>query len=301
MRILIVVATAGAFMGCTAEPQTLRLLQANVGNSLLSCQDGYAFKLCEKATEDAVRDQIASLAPDVIALQEVLPSCDGVVEDDPTYVCHADHASNELQIERILPDGYAFACDDRNGYECVAVKEEVASLSSSYVVGDPVGSDDDEDCDPGFTVGEITVSPRDAMSFTLVNGHPQSGFIGACRRKQLQQVFTEFIGGPTVLSGDWNLDPFSGVDPSVDYWVQNVGEEKPFAYHSGIAERNPPFPTTDNVLQTAVLDHVASNFASGTCMTLGEAEGTERLCPGESCDHRALLCALDIQTSFGTE
>jgi endonuclease/exonuclease/phosphatase family metal-dependent hydrolase len=274
---------------CPSDPVQITLLQANVGNTLLRCQDGYVFKLCEQETEDAVRDGIAALQPDLVALQEILPSCAGIDEQDARFVCHPDHASARPQIERILPDGYSFACDDRNGYECVAAKDAVLG---AYEVLPPV-EHEEERCDAGFSVGFIAVELAGGGRFTLVNGHPQSGFVGKCRARQLEQVFTA-APERTLLSGDWNLDPFSGTDPSVDVWEEHVGADRRFRYHSGIAERNPPFPTTDNVLFTGVLDHVASDFAAGTCITLGEAADTSRLCPGESCDHRALRCQLSF-------
>jgi hypothetical protein len=74
----------------------------------------------------------------------------------------------------------------------------------------------------------------------------------------------------------------------------HVGEGKRFAYHSGPAEREPPYFTVDEVLFHLTLDHVASDFAQGTCQTLGMAPGTERLDGGKGTDHRALFCALNL-------
>lgn len=298
-----------ALAGCPAldAGAPFTLLQANVGNTLLACQTGYIFKLCEVEVENAIRDNIAALAPDVIAFQELLPTCDGIEEDDARFVCHPDHiASQPSQLVRLLGDGYQTTCDERNGFECIAVKRGGrAQLEAGYTTAPPVESDAEENCDDGFTVGTAQIVVG-ATLLTVVNGHPQSGFIGRCRRKQLEQVIAFAPGTfPALLSGDWNLDPFRDTDESADLWVANVGlveEGKRFRYHSGPAERNPPLPTTENVLFTGTLDHVASTTLTGTCTTLGEAEGSARLDGadgGNGCDHRALACQLVAPPTAG--
>jgi hypothetical protein len=301
------VAAAGALAlscGCPVEPlPPFTLLQANVGNTLLACDEGYVFKLCERAVEEAIRDRIAALEPDVIAFQEILPddACARpalAAEDDARFVCHPEHletTGEPSQMRRLLGDGYQWVCDARNGYECVAVRRGVGSIEADYRVLEPVESDADEACDPGFSVGTVALAIGD-VAFTLVNGHPQSGFLGVCREKQVRQAFAAAPAGASLLSGDWNLDPFGALDdPSVDAWLEEVGdagEGKRFRYHSGSAERRPPYPTTANALFTGVLDHVASDFLAGSCLTLGEAPATERLDGGAGTDHRALSCSL---------
>lgn len=301
----IVALLAGVVVGgCPADPVRVpfTLLQANVGTSLLACDQPYVYKLCEQGVEDAVREHIAALTPDVIALQEVLPDgfCDtlAVPEEDPRFVCHPDNAGAEpSQARRLVGPDYQILCDDRNGYECVAARPGI--LSGPYLVAPPVDSDADEQCSSGFSVGSVVATLPGAAGFTLVNGHPQSAFIGACRAKQLAQVFADdgLAQGETLLSGDWNLDPYrAGDDPSVTTWVQFVGPDDAtrFHYHSGVAERQPPYPTNVVAGIASVLDHVASTSLEGTCQTLGEAPDTERLdgAVGAGCDHRALFCSL---------
>lgn len=298
------VALAFVTAACPAEPERVAFtfLQANVGNSFLSCDEPYLYKLCEQDVETALRDSIAALAPDVVALQEVLPDgfCDTLPEpeDDPRFVCHPDNQSAEpSQARRLLGPDYDILCDDRRGFECVAARPGV--LEGPYQVAPPVASDDAETCDPSFSVGAVHVTLPGAAGFTLVNGHPQSAFIGVCRDKQVQQVFADdgLAQGDTLLSGDWNLDPYrAGDDPSVDTWVQWVGPDDTtrFRYHSGVAERQPPYATNVVAGIASVLDHVASTALQGTCTTLGEAPDTTRLDQGvgAGCDHRALWCAL---------
>lgn len=303
---LVVAWAAFVSTGCDGPKPTVSaftLLQANVGNTFLPCQDGYIFKLCEKDVEDAIKANIARLEPDVIAFQEILPdgACDSIVEDDPRFVCHPDNVGDDpSQIHRLLGDDYEYVCDDRNGYECVAAKKDRFALGR-YLLLPAVDRepDFDEDCDPGFTVGTIFVQ-FDDESFTLGNAHPQSGFLGQCRNRQVEQIFRA-SGQTVLLSGDWNLDPFAaGEDPSVDTWIENVGlvgENKPLHYLSGPAEHRPPYNTTENALFSGVLDHVVSDVIEGGCVVLGESPGTERLDGqegGNGCDHRALSCELNM-------
>ncbi len=304
---LVGAAVLGCALATAACPGELprvpfTFLQANVGNSFLTCDEPYLYKLCERSVEDALRESIAALAPDVVALQEVLPDafCSTLTEpeDDPRFVCHQDNVGAEQsQARRLLGPDYDILCDDRRGFECVAARAGV--LDGAYQAAPPVDSDADEACDPNFSVGAVHVTLPGAAGFTLVNGHPQSAFIGVCRNKQLQQVFADggLAQGATLLSGDWNLDPYrAGDDPSVDTWVQHVGPDDAtrFHYHSGVAERQPPYATNVVAGIASVLDHVASTALEGTCQTLGEAPDTTRLDQGAGagCDHRALWCAL---------
>lgn len=312
MRILFLVLTVAAGSACTEAPTPLHLLQANVGTALLSC-DPYVFKLCDVASEAAIAAAIVELDPDVIALQEVLPDtvCDAIDaaggEDNAARSCHPDNRAAEAsQLHRLLPvDAWDVACDDRNGFECVAARIGRATLAGPYVTGPSVA--DVDDCDDGFSVGRIDVEVGDRL-VRIVNGHPQSTK-DTCRQAQVGQIFDTLAVADDdddvdaiIVSGDMNLDPFSlGLDEddaSVPVWSAHVGEAGdglPFVYASGPAEHAPAFPTT-NTLIPLTLDHVAVHGASGVCVTLGGAEGSARL-DGDagSMDHRALDCALTIE------
>jgi hypothetical protein len=290
---LLAFALAGCVEWDPLDKTGVNLLQANVGNTALACE-GYAFKLCKADVEDRVRDSIAQLAPDLLVLQEVLPDtfCDGFVDDDAARVCGAGREG--AQIERLLPEGYTHVCEARNGYECVAARAGV-------VLGEPLSAPPvtsaDEDCDDGFTVSSVDVTGV-LGSFRVINGHPQSGFIGACRSLQVAQIFETLTDDRSLVSGDMNLDPFNVEEPSRDAWVSHVGSGEEFRYHSGPAEHEPPYYTTENVLLSATLDHVVSNFMEEACETLGAAPGTEPIDgDGVSLDHRALSCALVIDNT----
>lgn len=298
MRAALLLAAAGAALGCDpppAAPATMKLLQANVGNADFDCED-YVFKPCKGAVEDALRENVAALAPDVVALQEVVPSalCDALDEQDPSRTCHPERRADEPdQARRLLGDDFEIACDDRAGYECVAVRSSWGALQGPVEVAPVV-----DGCDPGFSASRVVVQPKDGAAFTIVNAHPQSGFEYACRAAQMEQIFGALAGdGPALVTGDMNLDPYEDTDESARVWVQHVGDGARFRYHSGEAEHDPPYETLDlggiDAL-SGVLDHVVSDFATGVCATLGEAPGTTRLDGGEGTDHRALFCPLEI-------
>jgi endonuclease/exonuclease/phosphatase family metal-dependent hydrolase len=274
---------------------TFTLLSANVGTSSLLCED-YVYKLCDREAEATIGARIAALAPDVIVLQEVLPEgfCDQILpETDERRACFPATDDGTSQISRLLPDGYRFACEPRNGYECVAVDFTRHELDS--VVDSPPAP---SGCDDGFTVGAYDVT-LEGQRVNVVNAHPASGFEAACRADQLRQMFEgdQALAAPTptIVAGDMNLDPFLDADESVAVWDAHVDDDERFHYHSGLAEHDPPYPTSVTVLGDKVLDHVVSDTLTGSCVTLGATADTATLDDGlGAMDHRALLCTLTL-------
>ncbi len=301
---------AGGGKGDGGE-SSLRLIQANVGNVAVTC-NGYNFKLCYSETESRLAASLASYDADVISLQEVvsLEQCAGMNEIDAQRVCHPTHTARVAeQARRLVGDAYTIACDTRSHYECVAVKRTWGAIggcpdgelcidasvmeTASVVPG----------CDAGFSASAVVIEPHHARPFRLVDAHPPSGKAVACRRDTLVKVFEGHDalarGERSLLSGDFNLDPFTGDDASEQYFGSWVGAGKAFRYHSGPAEHSPPritasYPSILGYGGDHTYDHVVSNFASGTCTTLGEAPNTVRLDGGSGTDHRALLCRLSI-------
>jgi hypothetical protein len=306
MRILLLLSSLlSLFASLACAPQAhpvsydLSFLTANIGNTLLDCED-YAYNLCEVDVEERIRDQIATLAPDVVALQEVLApwQCDGMEEGDANRTCHPDALAEEPdQVRRLLGPDYEIACDGRSGYECYGVHTAFGSIREC-AAGECVAKTPDVvgDCNAGFSVSSIDVDVAHGDRFTLVNGHPQSGFEFACRAAQMEQAF-DLASGPSLVAGDMNLDPWRDTDESVLVWDEHVGDGKRFHYLSGPAEASPPRPTNVTVIGEMVLDHVVSDAFSGTCETLGEAPGTDRLDGGAGMDHRAIFCALSRTSS----
>ena len=287
----------------------MRLLQANVGNVAVTCTT-YKYKLCYAATEERLAAAIANLDPDVISLQETVSAaqCAAMTESDAAKVCFATHtAAIEVQARRLVGAAYTVACDTRAHYECVAIKRTWGAIrgcaDGELCIASAVAqtADAGAGCDPGFSVSAVTVEPRRGAAFRLVDLHPPSGKAVACRRAALVDVFEGPAalarGNRSLLSGDFNLDPFAGTDASEDYLRSRVGPGTAFHFHSGTAEHQPPFLTAvyDWPLGSFTYDHVISNFAAGTCRTLGAAPGTVRLDGGTGTDHRALVCDLDIE------
>ncbi|CAN5217325.1 hypothetical protein BH11MYX1_BH11MYX1_28570 [soil metagenome] len=297
--------------GSDGASPAMRLIQANVGNVALTCHP-YKFKLCYAATEGRLAASLASHDADVISLQELVTpeQCAAMLETEAARVCFAAHTAKiSEQARRLVGEGYTIACDTRSHYECVAVKRTWGAIA-----GCPDGelcidaavtetADAVPGCDAGFSASAVVIQPRKGTAFRLVDAHPPSGAAVACRHDTLVKVFEGDAalarGNRSLLSGDFNLDPFAGNDASEQYFRTWVGAGKAFHYHSGPAEHSPPhitasYPQGFGYGGDHTYDHVFSNFASGTCTTLGEAPSTLRLDGGSGTDHRALLCNLSI-------
>lgn len=302
----------------------LDVLVANVGNvDVLRCNN-VDFNMCWVEQEEIVADQIAWRSPDLILLQEVLvpEQCDeldeGDVDDD--HVCHRDHDFDEpAQVRRLVGDDYTIACDDQNGYECVAAKVGVASIEDcddGELCWDLARAGDEIDgCDPGFTVSAVTVD-YDGTLFDVVNVHPPSDAPGVDDPQQCRHdYFDKFFGDDAPLieqelvfvGGDFNFDPYrdSESNPEVELWRQHVStsfeqtsdDPDQFAYHSGIVEHDPPYWTI--LLMSRTWDHAISNGLKGRCVTLGAHPGEPAIDlfhgnEGERLDHLALQCRLAI-------
>jgi len=297
--------------------KSLRVLTANVGNVSLKCSGAYNSKLCERSVEESIAERIKELSPQVVFLQEVLhPSqCSGWIESDRSKVCHIEVTSVEpLQPRRLLGDQYTIACYERKreaadhprGLECIALSVDVGTIKDcpSGEICFNIGRADQisGECNPEFVVHSVDASLYNTIPITLVNVHPNSRNID-CRSQQLQQIFEGggnsglTNGKYTIIAGDFNTDPYRGDSPSIAYWDRFVGlygSNKPFYYHSGIAEKDPPFFTVFNYFGKRTVDHILSNFALGEGSTLGESPNTSRLDKGRGMDHRAILADLWI-------
>ena len=299
MRRLQIWATAAIMLAVTGvrAGESLRVLSANIGNNDLRCSR-YVFKLCLKPVEDRVRESVRALAPEVVALQEISTAaqCEKKREGNPKKICAPqDRAEAEEQTRRILGPDYTIALA-KGRYEAIAVKVSAGTIQgcapgaicwTEFLPELPQG------CDPGFSVSAVDAVLK-GRAVRLVNVHPDSIKRG-CRTLELQQAFALASGPRNLMLGDWNTDPYHRKGEDVDAWKDGVAEHH-FTVHSGIAEHDPPY-LTDLVpwpWPDKTLDHVLSDFAQGTCVTLGVAPGTERLDDHGDLDHRALLCELTL-------
>lgn len=276
------------------DPISFTVLTANVGNSDLRCLP-FILKLCNKKVEDRISANIQRLKPDVLAIQETLPPymCDSFFAPYISSVCRE---SQEVpQIRRLLGDEYSIVCETRNGFECIGVRTDVGVIHGCEP-GTLCETDrmdiQGEGCRPNVAVMAATVEVKGRV-FDLVNAHPESRG-AACRLHSIRQIFEDqgspdsLVQEPKVLiMGDLNLDPWKENDVSTVYWNEQVGspETHTFYYHSGIAERVPPYPSIRFSVFRRTYDHVVSNFLRGTTTTLVATPGTSRLDGGSGMDH----------------
>jgi endonuclease/exonuclease/phosphatase family metal-dependent hydrolase len=295
---------------------TAKVLTANIGNAdIFNCND-YLYKLCLTSQENILAKNIAALNPDIVLLQEVFD--DGICAsmDAETHSDRVCYKYNEKQIHeqarRVIGQSYTIACESRSHYECIAIKSGFATISGCPVghiciQGTGLTHDVPSGCDSKAGLFGIDVDFGSNYIVSVVNAHPQATG-ESCRAAQLRRIFDGYADVPalalsnrrTIVAGDMNMDPYRDdlTNEDVIAWKEHVGTGKPFYYLSGIAEHNPPYKTS---ITGSTLDHVISNFATGSCATLGEAPGTTRLdgvtigtdyYQPETNDHRAILCNL---------
>jgi hypothetical protein len=331
-------ACAALLTSCAArEPITLRLLTWNVGNPD-ERHPHYALRLEYQRYEDHVGERIRALAPDVVFLQEVLPpsSCAGFVERDPSRTCH-DAAHREPAVRRLLGPDYTIVCDGRRGIECIGVrtsfgeipKLERGALALAGAETPPLplapcerllGECSDERCDAESNVSAVRVDTGRGV-LRLVHVHPMAPGKSAaggvywgepCRYEQLRQAFTLAADGPSVVGGDFNLDPARLIgERERAFWASEVGEGRRFQDFTPRAVDGTAYATRRSGLGVAT-DHVLAERASGSCSVhgqgLGPAPGTAALdagfdwslLPGGErdpgrIDHLAISCELEIE------
>lgn len=339
----------------------VRLLQANLGNINVTpgaCGD-QAVKLCLQPVEDRITAGLRTLDPDVVVLQEVLPTlvCAPPAKEgdfgtaptslslrNPAHLCNPSVAAAlpaAEQLDRLLPPlQWETRCNDplidpaQPGrvippWDCIGVKRERGRMVAfTSLPGTAPGAVPGETCDNGFTVSVARLD-LGGTPLQVTTAHPDSGPSRAgCRAEKLARMFEALGGerpaGPTVVSGDMNLDPYRSPDVSTALWDRFISADgsTAYGYRSGIAEADPaPFTSnlcgpsqldpTGRVVDpvqppvgpcASTLDHVAATpDVVGSCDTLGEAPGTSaRLDGGGGTDHRGILCDLSVQTAVAS-
>ncbi len=319
-------AAACALAACTPAPSTAAPLKAkvltwNVGNAdVLNCNKMY-YKLCMNKWEEKVTQGLAEIKPDIVNLQEILDVqwCEkqSPPEKSPKKVCYQyDQQEIRDQARRVLGPGYTIVCDSRARFECTGVR-----VGFAKVAGCPDGElcrekahivqDVPEGCDPLANIFAIDIEAG-GDTYRIVNGHPIASD-KTCRTGEVQRMFEGYgsvpplalADRPTLITGDMNLDPFKApkTDSDILVWDKHVGDGKPFYYLSGPAEHTPPYETDAG----RTLDHVVSNFAEGSCVTLGQAPGRPRPAgiptlrmDSTTLDHDPILCELTFSPVLKT-
>jgi endonuclease/exonuclease/phosphatase family metal-dependent hydrolase len=304
-------------VGMRSDWIPLRILTANVGNLIWRSRGKYNNKLCSKIVERSIKESIEELHPDVVFFQELLhpDQCIGWREANPEMVCYKfDEQAEKYQPRRLLGDEYTIAFFARSrtsisrpvGAECIAVHLDAGGIqgcdSGELLMNTGRMDVPDSNCNPEFIVSSVNADLY-GLKVSLVNAHAHSRLIH-CRQSAIRQIFEGdrrlpplAHGNKSIIAGDFNFDPFRGQNDVKVIWDRFVGTPDsgcPYYYHSGIAEHDPPYPTVSNFLGKKTVDHVISDFAFGTCVTLGESPGTKRLDGGKGTDHRGVLCDLWI-------
>jgi hypothetical protein len=274
--------------------RSFSLLSANVGNTAPWCWP-YVVKLCRRDVEERLARSIQALRPGLVAIQEILPPwlCQKWRLAMPGSACTGN---NEVpQIRRLVGPEYSIVCDGRNQFECIAVHTNAGKIEGvepgDLVITDRIDSEGAKGCRRSVSIMAATVEIKGRV-FDVVNAHAENRD-PACRLAAIRQIFEgdRLVREPHVLLvGDYNMDPWREDDVSTHYWRGQVGTDSShaFIYHSGIAEKQPPYPTLRYPFLNRTYDHVVSNFLTGVCRVLGESPGTNRLDGGRGCDHRAI-------------
>jgi endonuclease/exonuclease/phosphatase family metal-dependent hydrolase len=268
-------------------------MTVNVGNTSPLCWP-YFVKLCRKSVESRIATNLQALRPDVVAIQEILPQwmCENRRLSPPGSVCAG--TADYPQVRRLLGPDYTIICETRNAFECIAVRTdtgEILGCEPGTLCSTDRFERQDQGCRHSVSILATTVRVKGRI-FDVVNAHAENRS-PVCRLAAIQQVFEP--GGlvreeKALIMGDFNLDPWREDDASIRYWRRQVGADgvSGYTYHSGIAERKPPYPTLRYPFFLRTYDHVASNFLTGTTQVLGESPGTTRLDGGWGMDHRAI-------------
>lgn len=292
---VLVAALAPAGAAAASPPRELRVVLANVGNvNVPGCAD-QVFKLCLRPVEARAAAALRALRPDVSGLIEVLPAdlCDRAPSSNPANLCAGARPGPASQVARLLGDDHAQACDDRFGWDCVAVRPrggvELAGWSTRPAV--------DACADAGFTLAHGTVR-LGGWPVAVALAHPSSTD-APCRAAALRDLFGALPqDGPALVLGDLNLDPYREDDASVAVWREQVpGRFTPLSsdaltsFPGAPSQLDPsgevldgPVRVDAGPLAPRAIDHVlARGGLTGSC-SVARVDG------GGGMDHRAQVC-----------
>lgn len=249
-------------------------------------------------------------AVDVIAFQEIFYSaeCESVPEEArPGFVCQTWQPGDPSVVQVILGAGYRVACNLEKPDKCIAVRKEFATIR---------GCDEDlclnalagariPDCGGGSRVGRAELDLATGEELTVVLVHGSSGIEQKdqdCRLQQFQQVFQQIDpsadraqsppganGTRNLILGDLNTDPGRNFDfdESAAYFAEKVdGTSFRFVTEIGL-DATPSYGGLFNI------DHVVSDYYSGTCATPGLTEGVPPVSSTIYFDHKPVYCDLE--------
>jgi Endonuclease/Exonuclease/phosphatase family len=278
----------------------------------------YIFKLCNYADEKRAAKTIRDRKPDIVAIQELWNDKCESVDPDSARVCGKFNAIyNPKQIERVIDTRYydyqcavPFIGSDskyHNGHECIAVRKTVFQFVPSIFATTPgyvaniINSCNDRTGLQVATVKPVLpVAPSNVTvnntQFDVVNAHLDSPPFFSCRLAQLQALRTQYLNirERSIILGDFNTDPASLSElPALrDEWNRSVANRT--TPIDKLVSTQLWYQLDDTSQRTEAtfgsLDHVISNFLTGTC---------QRGAKLQSFDHLFTTCSL-TGFNFGT-
>lgn len=277
---------------------TITVVLANVGNvNVPGCGD-QVYKLCQRPVEARATQAFAALRPDVTGLIEVLPPslCERAPSASPYNLCSGP-LEPASQVVRLLGGDVAHDCDERYGWDCLAVRRRTP-LTMGGLRTRPVQPACEDD---GFTVSTGTLRFR-GWPIAAAVAHPDSTDAG-CRAEQLRDLFDAGLPdrGPALVLGDLNVDFYREDDASVEVMRSVVpsrftalsGDELT-SFPGAPSQLDPTGQTLDGdvhlpagPLGPRAIDHVLARGLSGTC-------DVQRVDGGGGMDHRAQVCEVGI-------
>jgi hypothetical protein len=296
-------------------------LYCGVENRISPGSGQYIFKLCNYADEKRAAKTIRDRKPDIVAIQELWNDKCESVDPDSARVCGKFNAIyNPKQIERVIDIRYYdYQCavpfigaDSKyhNGHECIAVRKNVFQFvpsifaTSAGYVTNIIDSCNDRTGLQVATVKPVSpVAPSNVtvsnMQFDVVNAHLDSPPFVTCRLAQLKALRNQYLNirERSIILGDFNTDPTSNLDPIVrPEWERSVANRT--APIDKLVSTQLWYQLDDTSQNTATfgginvgsLDHVISNFLTGTC---------QRGAKLQSFDHLFTTCSL-TGFNFGT-
>lgn len=300
-RLTTIAATVGCALAVVPAPASaardLLVVQANVGNVNVPACNDQVFKLCQRLVEQRGAAALRALNPDIVGFEEILPAalCDRAPSSMGSNLCSTP-LNPPSQVTRLLGDGYGQACDTRFGWECLAARDGVAAIERLETR--PVLA---ACADEGFTLNAGTLRMQ-GWPVTVAVAHPDS-MQAECRAAQITDLLSALPGaGPSLILGDWNLDPFREDDASVRVWREQVlrryrsASGRDITFVPGAPSQSDPTGTRldgdvavdSGPLKQRTIDHVLTrDGVTGGCEV-------QRIDGGGGMDHRAQVCRLRL-------
>lgn len=260
----------------------------------------YGDGLAWRPAVEAARAWLAATDPDLVVFQELFHSdaCASIPpEAHGDFVCADWQPGDPTVAEAVLGPDYTVGCFEGKTDKCIAVHARLGGVPgcASGVCLDHLDGATVPDCGSGSRVGRLLL---DALDLVVVGIHGTSG-LGpddqACRVAQVEQVFVDLDGAPAasgarnLVLGDLNTDPgrFAAADASAARWLDFVGDDRPFAFHT---EVGPDAPGSYGGLTD--IDHVMSDALAGSCWIAGVSEGHPAVLDAVYFDHHPVVCDL---------